>query len=209
MIRRPANIPSSFRIPFSTVGTEVRKISRRSGPRRSRLVRRSRPPAVEDCPADARPAARRWSRFKPLSTTSTRRIVATPTDALTVAELHQEIAAELQQLRDLHGLGGLDERTIRLFVRSSASISPHAIRPGWREGSGGAAGPSKQTRHLPFRETIGIPAVSQVGAPLAAILQSARTMQQIMNANVLERRLRINLKCLHQHTAIAALAHGT
>ena len=52
-------------------------------------------------------------------------------------------------------------------------------------------------------------AVSQVGAPLAAILQSARTMQQIMNANVLERRLRINLKCLHQHTAIAALAHGT
>ena len=67
----------------------------------------------------------------------------------------------------------------------------------------------KQIRHLPFRETIGIPAVSQVGAPLAAILQSARTMQQIMNANVLERRLRINLKCLHQHTAIAALAHGT
>jgi len=53
------------------------------------------------------------------------------------------------------------------------------------------------------------PAVSQVGAPLAAILQSARTMQQIMTANVLERRLRINLKCLHQHTAIAALAHGT
>ena len=99
----------------------------------------------------------------------------------------------------------------------------HAIRPGWREGSGGAVGPGsspgpsgpaglticKQIRHLPFRETIGIPAVSQVGAPLAAILQSARTMQQIMNANVLERRLRINLKCLHQHTAIAALAHGT
>jgi hypothetical protein len=47
------------------------------------------------------------------------------------------------------------------------------------------------------------------GAPLAAILQSARMMQQIMNANVLERRLRINLKCLHQHIAIAALAHGT
>ena len=46
------------------------------------------------------------------------------------------------------------------------------------------------------------------GAPLAAILQSARMMQQ-MNANVLERRLRINLKCLHQHIAIAALAHGT
>jgi hypothetical protein len=47
------------------------------------------------------------------------------------------------------------------------------------------------------------------GALLAAILQWARTMQQIMNANVLERRLRINLKCLNQHTAIAALAHGT
>jgi len=67
----------------------------------------------------------------------------------------------------------------------------------------------KQIRHLPFRETIGIPGVSQVGAPVAAILQSARTMQQIMNANVLERRLRINLKCLYQHTGIAALAHGT
>jgi hypothetical protein len=47
------------------------------------------------------------------------------------------------------------------------------------------------------------------GAPLDAILKSAQTMQQIMNANVLERRLRINLKCLHQHTAISALAHGT
>ena len=93
------------------------------------------------------------------------------------------------------------------------------IRPGWREGSGGAVGPSsspgpsgpvglticKQIRHLPFHATIGIPAVSPVGAPLAAILQSARTMQQIMNANVLERSLRINLKCRHQHTAIAAL----
>ena len=46
-------------------------------------------------------------------------------------------------------------------------------------------------------------------SPLDAILQSARTMQQIMNACVHERRLRINLKCLNQHAAIAGLAHGT
>ena len=46
-------------------------------------------------------------------------------------------------------------------------------------------------------------------SPLDAILQSARTMQQIMNACVHERRLRIYLKCLNQHAAIAGLAHGT
>lgn len=46
-------------------------------------------------------------------------------------------------------------------------------------------------------------------SPLDAILQSARTMQQIINTHVLERRLRVNLKCLNQHAEIAGLAHGT
>jgi hypothetical protein len=77
--------------------------------------------------------------------------------------------------------------------------------PSARAQAPGPSGPAglticKQIRHLPFRETIGTPGVSQVGAPVAAILQSARTMQQIMNANVRERRLRINLKCLYQLT---------
>jgi hypothetical protein len=115
------------------------------------------------------------------------------------------------------------------FEVAQSSVAKYMVKrrgppsQAWRcEGSAGAVGPSsspgpsgpaglticKQIRHLPFRETNGIPDVSQ-GALLAAILQSARTMQQIMNANVLERRLRINLKCLNQHTAIAALAHGT
>ena len=100
-----------------------------------------------------------------------------------------------------HGLNSGTPKTLRVTsVRSLASAVA-------------AKKPSMTDSATPLRrlccETIGIPAVSQVGAPLAAILQSARTMQQIMNANVLERRLGINLKCLHQHTAIAALAHGT
>jgi HTH-type transcriptional regulator/antitoxin HigA len=37
----------------------------------------------------------------------------------------------------------------------------------------------------------------------------ADLIRHLMYQHVLERRLRINLKCLHQHTAIAALAHGT